>query len=192
MRSRATPVCWQIRPHRVSFTGCHMDCHFSRLVAVISLVVLAWAGNETSAQVVKPSEAATPPKAAAIEVVEKIVYSEVAGKTLELDLAKPAGEGPFPGLVFIHGGGWKGGNRQTYRGEIERAARRGYTAVTITYRLTNPNKQGKAESPFPAQIHDVKQAIRWLRSHAAEHKLDPTRIGVVGASAGAIWRCWRG
>jgi acetyl esterase/lipase len=147
------------------------------------LTVLLGAGNDSRAQAVKPAVA--PESMQPIEpVVEKVVYSEVAGKKLELDLAKPAAKGPFPALVFIHGGGWKGGSRYSYRGEIERAAKYGYTAVTITYRLTNPNASGKAESPFPAQIHDVKQAIRWLRAHADEHKVNPSRIGLVGASAG--------
>jgi acetyl esterase/lipase len=159
-----------------------LRCQAPTLLLVVTIVGLA--GNESRAQTVPSPDKPAASPAAAIEVVEKIVYSEVAGKKLELDLAKPKGDGPFPGLVFIHGGGWKGGNRQGYRGEIERAARRGYTAVTITYRLTNPDKTEKAESPFPAQIHDVKQAIRWLRAHAVEHKLDPSRIGAIGGSAG--------
>lgn len=147
-------------------------------------VVLAGIGNVSEAQTVEAPEKAASDDPAAPRVMENLVYSEVAGKKLELDLAKPAGDGPFPALVLIHGGGWKGGDRKSYRVEIERAARFGYTAVTISYRLTNPNKDGKAEHPFPAQIHDVKQAIRWLRANAAEHKVDPTRIGVMGASAG--------
>lgn len=157
-------------------------------VASLALVALLagftsvqWFGTEIRAE---DKPAAPQFKPLKFTLTENLQYGEAGGKKLELDLAKPDGEGPFPGLVFIHGGGWRGGNRQSYRPAIQQAAALGYVAVTVSYRLTNPDKQGKAESEFPAQIHDVKQAIRWFRAHAAEHKLDPTRVGVVGASAG--------
>ena len=75
-------------------------------------------------------------------------------------------------------------NRAAYRKEIEEAARRGYVAATISYRLTQPDEQRKAKYPFPAQVHDVKCAIRWLRAHADKYHVDPERIGVTGGSAG--------
>ena len=122
--------------------------------------------------------------AAEIVVEEKITFRIVDGQELQLDLARPDGEGPYPAIVFIHGGGWRGGNRAAYRREIEEAARRGYVAVTVSYRLTQPDDQRKARYPFPAQVHDVKCAIRWLRANAAEYRVDPDRIGVTGGSAG--------
>src|SRR3712207_4784328 len=87
--------------------------------------------------------------AAEIAVEEGITYGKGGDVDLKLDLARPEGEGPFPALVFIHGGGWRGGNRMGYRKEIENAARRGYVAVTVTYRLTEPDEGGKAKTPFP-------------------------------------------
>lgn len=120
-----------------------------------------------------------------IVVEEDVAYGRGGDVDLKLDLARPADrKGPFPAIVFIHGGGWRGGNRAAYRAEIEHAARQGYVAVTVTYRLTEPDQQGKARHPFPAQVHDVKAAVRWLRANADKYHVNPDRIGAAGASAG--------
>jgi len=113
-----------------------------------------------------------------------ITYGKGGDRDLQLDLARPEGDGPFPALVFVHGGGWRGGHRAGYRGEIVEAAKRGYVAVTVTYRLTEADAEGKAKFPFPAQVHDVKCAVRWLRANAAKYHVDPERIGATGGSAG--------
>src|SRR4051794_22109004 len=64
-----------------------------------------------------------------------IVYGQGGDVDLKLDLARPKeGDGPFPGLVLIHGGGWSGGNRESFRPLMQQAAERGYVAVTISYR----------------------------------------------------------
>ncbi len=122
----------------------------------------------------------------AIKVTPNLTYAKVGEVRLQLDLARPAeGNGPFPCIVFIHGGGWAGGNRHAFRNQMEAAARRGYVAATISYRLTQTDPTTRApQSPFPAQIHDCKAAVRWLRAHAAEYRIDPRRIAAVGASAG--------
>jgi len=123
-------------------------------------------------------------------VIEENVPYGLAGDTeLQLDLARPAGgNGPFPALVFIHGGGWYQGKRQDYRGAIQEAAKRGYVAVTITYRLMQFDEAKKESATaalnFPAQIHDAKAAVRWLRANAGKYHLDAERIGVTGGSAG--------
>jgi acetyl esterase/lipase len=112
-------------------------------------------------------------------VVEKgIEYSNPDGQHLQLDLARPkTGDGPFPAILCIHGGGFRAGTRDGYDGLIARFAQRGYVAVTITYRLA-PKYQ------FPAAVHDTKAAVRWLRANAAKYHIDPERIGVTGGSAG--------
>lgn len=115
---------------------------------------------------------------------ENLTYGKGGDRDLKLDLARPEGDGPFPTLVFIHGGGWRGGSRAGYRAEIVEAAKRGYVAVTVSYRLTEPDDQGTAKHPFPAQVHDVKCAVRWLRANAAKYHVDPDRIGATGGSAG--------
>ncbi len=120
-------------------------------------------------------------------VIEKdIIYGRAGETELALDLVRPdAGEGPFPGIVFIHGGGWRAGQRGSFRALAIQAAKRGYVAVTVSYRLTNVRyDDGRAKHPFPAAVHDVKAAVRWLRKNAAKYKVDSERIGVSGGSAG--------
>lgn len=99
-------------------------------------------------------------------------------KSLLADVYMPQGAGPFPAVLVIHGGGWAGGDRAQVERIAERIARRGYVAVNITYRLV-------PEWTFPAPVQDVQQAIRWLRAHAADYQVDPSRIGAWGYSAGA-------
>lgn len=120
-------------------------------------------------------------------IVEKnVTYGKVGQVELKLDLAKAArGMERRPAIVFIHGGAWAGGSRDSYDGWIKKAARSGYVAVTIDYRLTEldiPKRRGKV--PFPAQIQDCNCAVRWLRATADQHLVDKDRIGVSGGSAG--------
>ena len=107
-----------------------------------------------------------------------IVFAEPAGEPLKLDTARPAkGDGRCPAVVCIHGGGFSGGRREDYDEFCRTLAQHGYAAVTIDYRLSPKHR-------WPAHIHDCKAAIRWLRSHAAEYRIDPDRIGAMGSSAG--------
>ena len=121
-------------------------------------------------------------------VEENVVYGKAGDTKLELDLARPVGAGPFPAIVFIHGGGWYLGTRQGCRSLVEEAARRGYVGVTISYRLMQFDEAEKktttAAPIFPAQIHDAKAAVRWLRANANRCHIDPNRIGATGRSAG--------
>ena len=98
---------------------------------------------------------------------------------LALDLARPEKlEKPAPGIVFVHGGGWRGGNRKVHSQHICDFAKQGYVVASVQYRLSDV-------AIFPAQIEDVKCAIRYLRANADKHKLNPDKIGAVGFSAGA-------
>jgi acetyl esterase/lipase len=91
---------------------------------------------------------------------------------------KRASEKPLPVVALIHGGGWINGDRIGYSAMGIQLARTGdYAAVAVGYRLTK-------EGHWPAQIHDCKAAIRWIRGHAKELNLDPERIAVWGSSAG--------
>jgi len=96
-----------------------------------------------------------------------------------LDLYLPAeGEGPFPLLIWIHGGGWRGGDKGLGVSSFQlQALPRGYALASFNYRLSG-------EATFPAQIHDVKTAIRWLRKHRTDYRLRTKRLGVWGSSAG--------
>src|SRR4051812_12433740 len=111
-------------------------------------------------------------------IVEKDVeFANPDNQHLQLDMVRPEGEGPFPAVVCIHGGGFRAGKRDAYDGLIKELAEHGYVAVTVTYRLA-PKYQ------FPAAIYDVKSAVRWLRANAARYHIDPECIGAMGGSAG--------
>jgi acetyl esterase/lipase len=112
-------------------------------------------------------------------VVENdIEFSNPDNQHLLLNLARPAkGGGPFPAVICIHGGGFRAGDRHGYDSLIKRFAERGYVATTVEYRLA-PKYQ------FPAQVYDVKAAVRWMRANAAKYHVNPDRIGVTGGSAG--------
>ncbi|WP_436521225.1 alpha/beta hydrolase fold domain-containing protein [Actinoplanes sp. HUAS TT8] len=113
------------------------------------------------------------------------VVAEVPGfRPLTLDLFRPvAAAGPAPLIIWVHGGAWRFGDNkrespQLVAGRItERVLAAGFALARVTYRLSG-------EARFPAQLHDVKAAVRWLRRHAAGLALDPARFGVWGESAG--------
>jgi acetyl esterase/lipase len=114
-----------------------------------------------------------------VEYKPDITYAKVAGEELQLDVASPKGlDHPVPAIVVIHGGGWMGGKRQSMTDFAKQVAAHGYVAPTISYRLA-------PKHPFPAQIEDVKCAVRYLRAHAKELNIDPQRVGATGISAGA-------
>ncbi|MCA9129905.1 MAG: alpha/beta hydrolase [Planctomycetales bacterium] len=107
-----------------------------------------------------------------------LVYAKYGQRELTLDLYQPStGNGPFPAVVFIHGGGWYKGDPSSYTAMAQQLAARGYVTLNIFYRLSG-------EAPFPAAIFDCKSAVRWARAHSASYQIDPARIGSVGGSAG--------
>jgi acetyl esterase/lipase len=111
--------------------------------------------------------------------IEKdIVFGRGGDVELKLDLCRPAaGKGPFPVVMCVHGGAWQIGDRTMQHPNIRLLAKEGYVAVTIQYRLA-------PKHPWPAQIEDVKCAVRFLRSKAKDWNLDPERIAALGESAG--------
>jgi acetyl esterase/lipase len=114
-----------------------------------------------------------------IELKTDIVYGKGGDQDLLLDLARPkTGSGPFPAIIAIHGGSWRQGNKASFRPFIMGAAKQGYVAITVSYRFAPKHK-------FPAQIEDVKCAVRWLRANAKKYNINPDKIGAIGASAGA-------
>lgn len=112
-------------------------------------------------------------------LIKDVVYGHADGIDLKLDLAQPAmREGPLPALVFIHGGGWQMGTKNDFEPVIRQFASEGYVTVSVGYRLA-------PKHPWPAQIEDVKCAVRFLRAHADDYGVDPDAIGAIGHSAGA-------
>jgi acetyl esterase/lipase len=108
-----------------------------------------------------------------------VPYKTVDGETLHMDFARPkAGDGPFPVIVFIHGGGWRGGDKSMFRDGLFSVAQQGCAAVTVQYRFA-------PKHTFPAQLDDVRDAARFVRERAREWKIDPDRVATIGGSAGA-------
>jgi len=127
---------------------------------------------------VESAHAAAPAGAETIIWQPDVEYSSPDGEHLQLNIARPkTGEGPFPAVLCIHGGGFRAGTRESYDNLCVKLAQRGYVAATVTYRLAPKHK-------FPAAVHDTKAAVRWLRANAKLLNIDPTRIGVTGGSAG--------
>lgn len=114
-----------------------------------------------------------------VTIEEGVVFGTGGSRELRCDVFRPAdATGPLPAVLLVHGGGWRTGDRSQLRGYGILLGREGYVCVASEYRLI-------PEAPWPAQIHDVKAAIRWMRANAAELGIDPDRIAVEGNSAGA-------
>jgi acetyl esterase/lipase len=117
-------------------------------------------------------------------VENDVLFAKVGGEELKVDIARPDGRGPYPAVLFIHGGGWGQEGRKDYSNEIRRVADQGYVAASIGYRLSVADEKGKVKHTFPDQVQDVKCAVRWLRANAKKYRIDPKRIGAAGSSAG--------
>jgi acetyl esterase/lipase len=113
-----------------------------------------------------------------VAVSPDLVYTVSGGRPRLLDLYLPSGAArPMPVVVWLHAGGWRVGNRQQAPDLSRHFAMHGFAMASIDYRLSG-------EATFPAQLHDVKAAIRWLRTKGGGHGIDGGRIGLWGASAG--------
>jgi acetyl esterase/lipase len=115
---------------------------------------------------------------------QRLFYAQPEGfRPLTLDVTVPGNGGPYPTVVWIHGGGWFRGhysvtNRVVEKMDhIETLLDAGYAVARIGYRLSG-------EAQFPTQLHDCKAAVRYLRQHAATLHLDPARFAAMGESAG--------
>ncbi|MDH5672611.1 MAG: alpha/beta hydrolase [Myxococcales bacterium] len=114
---------------------------------------------------------------------ENVVFARAGERELLCDVftppAEPDGAGaPRPGVLLVHGGGWRGGDKLQMRAYGIQLALEGFVCISSSYRLT-------PQAPWPAQIHDVKAALRYVHSHAEELGIDPRKLAAMGASAGA-------
>jgi acetyl esterase/lipase len=142
------------------------------------------AGNAAAAG----SEEATGP-----QIQRDLVYAVVDGLELKLDIAVPTGgPGPFPAIVFIHGGAWdvEGGNvKIKYWEAIQEAATRGFVGVTVEFRdisEISTSARGNGVTGLTAQISDIQCAVRWLRAEARTYRIDPDNIGAYGLGSGGM------
>jgi acetyl esterase/lipase len=116
----------------------------------------------------------------AFELRPTLTYATHDGVALAGDLYLPKAAGPAPALIAIHGGGWQQGARSTFQYWGPYLAARGYALFAISYRFA-----GKGKKAFPEAVRDVLAAIQYLRGNAAALGVDPARIALFGASAGA-------
>jgi acetyl esterase/lipase len=140
----------------------------------------------------EPSHAQPVPKATEAEVLANLAFLP-EGRTEKLDLYLPkerAKDAKLPLVIFVHGGGWTKGDKKDGRSTNIATVleSEGYAVASINYRLA-PEGQGSyhanLQAAFPQNLHDVKSAVRFLRRNAALYGIDPDRIGLMGASAGA-------
>ena len=110
---------------------------------------------------------------------KNLVYASIGGRNLHLDayLPETPARRPYAGVILIHGGGWRSGDRSQAVPMAQRLAAAGYVAIAVEYRLS-------PEARYPAALHDLKSAVRWMRAHAPQLTLDTSRIAALGCSAG--------
>jgi acetyl esterase/lipase len=128
----------------------------------------------------KSNEQTTPPPTPPIQKEYLDISYATGSNAQKMDIFLPdTVKEKNPVLMWIHGGGWKGGDKSEFRNSsrLTELKKRGYAVVVINYRLSG-------EAKFPAQIFDVKAAIRWVKANAATYKFNPDKIGVWGSSAG--------
>jgi acetyl esterase/lipase len=114
------------------------------------------------------------------EIHNNLTYATHDGVELKGDLYLPAGSGPFPVVVNVHGGYWRRGSRDTFQFWGPYLAARGYAGFTVSYRLTKPGQK-----TYPGVAHDIRAAVQFVRGRAKDFRLDPGRLALWGNSAGA-------
>jgi acetyl esterase/lipase len=116
---------------------------------------------------------------AGVREKKNLVYSRIGQRDLHIDVFEPAdsGVGNRPCLLLVHGGAWRSGDKSMEWPLAMHIAHRGYVTATVEYRLT-------PEARYPAAVHDLKTALRWLRKEASTFRIDTNRIAVSGCSSG--------
>jgi len=115
-----------------------------------------------------------------IDIRKNVQFGAHDGDVLTGDYYAPPDTGPYPALIALHGGAWKLGTAEGYQYWGPYLAQRGYVLFSINYRLVHGTR-----NRYPVAVHDTRAAVQFLRSQAAALKVDPTRIGCMGDSAGA-------
>jgi acetyl esterase len=141
-----------------------------RLVAALSILVIG-----VSATPLWQIPAGAQESGGGIQVRHDVRYGVGTGRAL--DAYVPQGAHNLPGVIIIHGGGWNSGNKSQAEWLAVDLVQSGFVAFSIDYRLA-------PRYPFPAAIDDVQAAITFVRQHANEFGVDPTKLAVTGGSSG--------
>ena len=142
-------------------------------VVLFTLAMILATTSWARAQTTRPSSS---DPSEGVTVHRDLEYARAGVKSLLLDIYLPEAMSHPPLIVWVHGGAWRKGSKGS-GGRVRWMTEHGYAVADINYRLSQ-------EAVFPAQIHDCKAAIRWLRAHAETYGYDGARIGVAGSSAG--------
>ncbi len=153
--------------------------HSTRWLLLVPCLLLAWTADGSGQE---PAKGAAPHLPDGVRLEKDIPYAGTKNPRQTLDLMLPrsatSSGKPLPVVVYIHGGAFRAGDKAMGIGPLAPLVETGeFAGATINYRLSG-------EATWPAQIHDVKAAIRWIRANAAKYGLDPDRVGVMGESAG--------
>jgi acetyl esterase/lipase/esterase/lipase superfamily enzyme len=145
----------------------------------IVLASLSIVGTGLAAAQAPPRGPGGPPPmmGSPLRVLREVEYARVGGRALHLDLylRDNPGKTPLPVVMWVHGGAWMEGDK--FPTPAARLVANGYAVASVEYRLSG-------EAKFPAQLYDLKAAVRWLRANAQQYNLDGTHIGAWGSSAG--------
>ena len=112
-----------------------------------------------------------------IEVIRNVAYADDGEPRHVADVYLPEGQGPFPGVLVVHGGAWMMGDKSHLGWVARRLAEQGFAAVSINYRLAPQHK-------FPAQLEDCQAALTWMLASAGKYRIDADRLAGYGYSAG--------
>ena len=112
-----------------------------------------------------------------VDIEHDVVYGDAGNRPLKLDIYRPQTPNGAA-VLMVHGGGWSRGSKDMLAEPAKALARQGFVVLAQEYRLTG-------EAPFPANIHDVKRAIRWAKTNARDLRFDPDKLCLEGHSAGA-------
>lgn len=154
----------------------------------LSLLLCSVGGTAPAASTSQPLE--VHPTKKMVQLVSDVVYAQVpdrgyVSKAMTMDVLVPCGEGLYPAIVYINGGGFINANKGGYIQQRLELAEHGYVVASITYRVA-------PASTFPAPLEDIKSAIRYLRAHAGQFHIDSQHIGVMGGSAGGYLAAFAG
>lgn len=120
------------------------------------------------------------PVAADLESRLNIEFAQPAGIALHLDAYLQRSPAPSAAVIFVHGGGFVGGDKQDYPHDLlDRLTERGFSIISVNYRLA-------PKHPFPAATDDVEAAVAYVKKHAAALRVDPRRLALLGPSAGGL------
>lgn len=147
-------------------------------ILIIAVTLFLFLGNPAAP--VAPNESALLPEITSYTTQNGVPYKNDSNPYHLLDAYLPDGDGPFPAILYVHGGGWVQGNRSDFSQIAELYANRGIAGFSIDYTLSSAN-----DTAWPQDLNDVIAAIEYVRENAALYNVNPEKIALMGSSAGA-------